>query len=505
MKRYLILIFIFHSVFSNAQILCIYCYDQNDSISQNVNNLVMNGGFENHTCSPNTQQYSFCPNSNYYSCDISNWICTGGGIYSYANIWDNSSTIIPQGNFGVYFGNGMCHVCPGIQLDTTCLYSSSCVVGGILPGYPSNEFTGYGGTIGVSLEQTVSGLIPGQIYVLEFWAGGEGDSTTFFFLDNGVFAVNVGFGDIFLKCKPTLPYPVHTGTRYIVEFLAAASSHTIKFTNWGHICLNCTELILDDVRLYTLAELSPSVPICNNLPIAGFSAMNNLCPGTCADFTNMSLNASSYQWSFPGAVPDTSTAINPSGICYANPGSYDIQLIASNANGSDTLLLTNYINIFPFPPLQSITQSGDTLFAIGGSASYQWYINGNLIPGATNYIYVAPSSGDYNVVVTDYTGCEVEAAIFNVVANILPVNCGLLTVFPNPVEKKLTVTGYPLSGTAVVISIYNMLGELVLAASPLSVGEGSGGEAAVSKLPPGLYYLEITSGEKIFRTKFIKQ
>lgn len=50
--------------------------------------------------------------------------------------------------------------------------------------------------------------------------------------------------------------------RYLIEFIAASSQHTFKFTNWGHICPTCTELILDDVRLYVIEELSPIIPPC---------------------------------------------------------------------------------------------------------------------------------------------------------------------------------------------------------------------------------------------------
>jgi hypothetical protein len=252
------------------------------------------------------------------------------------------------------------------------------------------------------------------------------------------------------------------------------------------------------------------------IPVTIFTAPTDLCPGTCTNFLNLSLYATTYLWLFPGASPDTSSDINPANICYTNPGSYDVQLIATNANGSDTLLLSNYITVYPSPPPQSITQSGDTLFAIAGSASYQWYFNTNIISGATDYFYVAPQSGDYNIVATDANGCEVEAAIFNIVASAQPaVGSQQLAIFPNPVGETLHVkslpaeafaqAGYPLTGAAVEISIYNMLGEMVLAAAPLSAGEGSGGEADVSTLPPGLYYLEIISSGKIFRTRFVKQ
>src|SRR4030095_12787801 len=104
--------------------------------------------------------------------------------------------------------------------------------------------------------------------------------------------------------------------------------------------------------------------------------------------TNLSTNAISFQWSFPGSSTPVSTDVNPANICYNTPGSYPVTLIADNGTTTDTLTLNNYITVYPFPPPQGIMQSGDTLFANPGATSYQWYHAGNLIPGATDYYYV---------------------------------------------------------------------------------------------------------------------
>jgi len=234
---------------------------------------------------------------------------------------------------------------------------------------------------------------------------------------------------------------------------------------------------------------------------AGFTSPIAVCPGSCIAFTNLSFNALSFQWFFPGASPDSSTAINPLNICYANPGNYDVQLIASNGNVSDTILISNYITVYPSPPIQSITQLGDTLFALTGANSYQWYFNGNNIPGATDYFYTASASGDYNVVATDSNGCEVEAVIFNVMASTPFTNSDLqISLYPNPVEEKLFVKGYPLSGSSLEISIFNIFGEKII------FSEDSQMPAIDCKtLIAGIYFIEINSGEKIFRCKFVKQ
>ncbi len=101
-----------------GQVVCILCYDQNDSVSSGVNNLLLNGGFENTNCIPTTGR--FCPNSTDYNCDITNWTCTGGGSSTYAGRFDNTKSVIPEGTRAVYLGNYYCSAC-GFVNDTTCI------------------------------------------------------------------------------------------------------------------------------------------------------------------------------------------------------------------------------------------------------------------------------------------------------------------------------------------------------------------------------------------------
>ncbi|MCX6273585.1 MAG: T9SS type A sorting domain-containing protein, partial [Bacteroidetes bacterium] len=184
------------------------------------------------------------------------------------------------------------------------------------------------------------------------------------------------------------------------------------------------------------------------------------------------------------------------------PGSYDVTLIASNANGSDTLSLANYITVFPYPPPQGISQNGDTLFANQGAVSYQWYFNGNIISAATNYFYVAQASGDFNVVATDGNGCEVEAVIFNVIASVQAAEgSGSVQVFPNPVMDKFTIQNLIVtSGTTVEISICNMLGEKIFERE-ITTSEK---QLDISFLQSGIYLLRIETAGKIFDRKLVK-
>jgi len=245
---------------------------------------------------------------------------------------------------------------------------------------------------------------------------------------------------------------------------------------------------------------------CFTNPLAAFTASeNNICPGTCISFGNLSADATSFEWIFNGASPGSSSDVNPSNICYMFPGQYDVTIIAQACDEvSDTLTLTNYITVYPQPPPQGIQQSGDTLFAIPGASSYQWYFNSNIITGATDYFYAATQSGNYNVVATDGNGCEVEAVINNVIASLSPAlsEGEGVTAFPNPVSETLDVRGLNVNSVD-EITIYNIIGEKVFSAVdcqllPIAIGTHF-------QFPSGMYYLEISSNEKIYRTKFLKQ
>jgi len=236
------------------------------------------------------------------------------------------------------------------------------------------------------------------------------------------------------------------------------------------------------------------------------SSDSHICPGTCTDFINMSTNATTFLWSFPGGNPSVSTDANPTGICYNLPGNYDVTLIASNGNTSDTLHLANFITVYPSPPPQGISQSGDTLFANQGAVSYQWYHDGNLIPGATDYFYVAITSGNYNVVATDENDCEVEAVIFDVVAGIdqFAMGNGQLTITPNPVRNILTVL-LPENMNEASITIYDCLGEIIYRGR--SIGNVSENKIQIdcSDYAEGIYFIELSNNKNNFRSRFIKQ
>jgi len=460
LKKVLVIFFIFNSLQSSAQ------------------NLLSNPGFEN---------YSSLPTAfGEYNLAIGWENCSGGGTPEYFNT---------GGSVGTYFGTNLPHT--GAGMGGFCPYHGSIM-----------NFREY---LSTALS---SPMVAGQTYSVSFWlASGINGSYGF-----GCNNVGVCFSTGPLIQSGTLPVSVipqveittifynTAWTQFSFQFTAASA---FDYFTIGNFRDDSNTLIAQfgiayDAVYYFLDDID--VELGNQPPVAQFNAPHHICPGTCTDFINLSQNATSYLWSFPGATPSTSTDINPASICYNSPGSYTVSLIATNATTSDTLTLNNYITVYPYPPPQGILQSGDTLFANQGAVSYQWYLNGVIIPGTTNYYHVALQSGDYNVVCTDANGCEVEAVIFSVVASMgNEISSGNTGIYPNPVRGKCTIHNAGFTMDAMVkISVFNIIGEKIY--SDDNCRPASDGQLVVDcrTLPPGLYCLEATTDEKIIRKQFIK-
>ena len=100
-------------------------------------------------------------------------------------------------------------------------------------------------------------------------------------------------------------------------------------------------------------------------PVANFSGWpTTICSGQSVNFTDLSTNSpTSWSWTFPGGVPASSTAQNPT-VNYAVAGSYNVTLTATNGFGNNTLTMTGYINVNSCPP------TGTGLLVNDGSLIY---------------------------------------------------------------------------------------------------------------------------------------
>jgi hypothetical protein len=444
-------------------------------------NLISNSGFETYSALP-----------------------TSAAQYNLATGWTNCNGTGSPDYFSI-LGSGLAQL-PNCFIGTVNPNSGDGCMGAALYYYSPPDFREYLST------QLLSPLVPGQTYNVNFY------------VTNGVTGGNYGGGGIDNISAAFSTQPLTQPGMGPIPVIPQVTYGTIYYSyTWQLLSM---QFVADSAyNFITIGNFSPdaatafqqfdpcpsfgayyffddlTVEAANVQPNALFNAPNHICPGTCTGFNNLSTNATSYQWTFAGANPPVSADSSPSNICYNSPGSYSVQLIASNSVTSDTLTLNNYITVYPYPSPQGILQSGDTLTANQGAISYQWYKDGNMIPGATDYFYVAATGGNYNVVATDSNGCEVEAAIFDVVAAVEAAvkEKTQLHLYPNPVKETLFFNCDHLTGTAVKISVYNILGvEIYSNALPVRAID-------FSAFPAGTYFIEAAFTGSSFRTIFLKQ
>ncbi len=133
----------------------------------------------------------------------------------------------------------------------------------------------------------------------------------------------------------------------------------------------------------------------------------------------------------------------------------------------------------------------------------QWYLDGNLIPGATNNTLQAVQSGVYRLDVT-LNGCTVtDSKVFAVTA-IEPSNSGAagITIYPNPVKETLRVSVD--ADAKPVGSMYNLMGAYVGPVNFESSGSRYKGEYSFNKESSGFYFLRVERGSKVDVVRIIK-
>ena len=216
---------------------------------------------------------------------------------------------------------------------------------------------------------------------------------------------------------------------------------------------------------------------------------NKLCAGTNATFMATPL--------FGGSAPTYSWLVNSipvgTGLSYSYvPNDGDVVIFMMNSNYpcattnsvfSNTELM--HVDVPATPSIYLNVNTGTniapgqvaTLRAIvanaGQAPTFQWFLNGNSIPGATRQVYVAS-----NIVNGDSISCVVTAdnvcgavtafnsAVFSVIAEgVQPVSTSgtNLSIVPNPSHGSFTVTGNLAStmDESVTMEITNMLGQVV--------------------------------------------
>lgn len=234
-----------------------------------------------------------------------------------------------------------------------------------------------------------------------------------------------------------------------------------------------------------------------NAIVASAGANQSVCNGSSvaiggAPTASGGTGAFTYLWN-PATGLDNAAAANPT--CTATSATNYVVTV-TDANGCSNTAATS-ITIGSSTPA-TITFNAGVLETISGS-SYEWYFNGNYIPGSNTQTYTPTADGIYAVVVYDASGCVSVSPDYTYVQTGIDnaETSSSFVVYPNPASAFVSFR----IGTADnngIVSLVDVTGRIVLTQKIIS-GENT---LDVSSIAKGSYILSVKNeGEN--RTKLV--
>jgi gliding motility-associated-like protein len=171
---------------------------------------------------------------------------------------------------------------------------------------------------------------------------------------------------------------------------------------------------IDGIRKSLLTSQGCNDP-CPGLVVANFSGGEvTVEVGTTINFTNLSSNASGYEWRENNTT--FSTAFNASRV-FGTEGFYLIKLVAESSDltcNPDSIfqrvtVVCSVVTSFEIPSEAFANQPTTIVNSTTGATDYSWTIDAAVVGSGTDLDFTFPTSGIYNVCLTAGNGgCEVE-------------------------------------------------------------------------------------------------
>ena len=146
----------------------------------------------------------------------------------------------------------------------------------------------------------------------------------------------------------------------------------------------------------------------------------------------------------------------------------------------------------------NITVSADTLGTNNSYMTYQWFLDGDTLHGATDSIYIVRANGRYSVKVMDAGGCSDSSDAYTVTNYSVTSHdeAGQVSIYPNPAHDRVHIS----ASIPVHITISSMDGRIVLRHTDAD-------EVGLEALADGVYMLRVTDkhGSLLKTEKLVKQ
>jgi len=225
-----------------------------------------------------------------------------------------------------------------------------------------------------------------------------------------------------------------------------------------------------DTAIYTLL-LQLGMP-----PVAGFTLPDTVFG--CVTLAQLNVqntssdNSSTFEWSFPGGTPATSTLPEPS-VTYGAAGTYTATLIASNLLGNDTFSKTFEVVLLDIPTADftaTVLPDGMVNFEnlSTGASQFTWeFGDSSLSASIPEPVHQYTQSGSYTVTLNAINGCGVSVlqktieVMLPVGVSTLPPASHRIRMYPNPSNGQVWLETVPGNVEAINVQLWDANGRLL--------------------------------------------
>ncbi|MCB2221104.1 MAG: T9SS type A sorting domain-containing protein [Bacteroidetes bacterium] len=283
-----------------------------------------------------------------------------------------------------------------------------------------------------------------------------------------------------------------------------------NFLGYPTYCVVCPDksMYFDACYPPTVSCFDDVIADCGFVSIsANFTSdFDEICQYDMVNFTDLSSGSiTSWNWTFEGGDPATSTEQNPS-VSYQSVGTFDVELIVSDGSNSKSLLIEDYVNVLMTPPamlqpFEDVCQGWPAFELTGGSPTGGVYSG----PGVDNGWFDPAIAGlGTHTIYYTYTasnGCD-NTAENTILVDPCTGTDELLSekfrIYPNPTNGMVEL--HIVQNGNIHIDVFNALGMRIMNMNKTISGEWKY-KLDLTGHEQGLYFIAIQTPTE----KFVKK
>ncbi len=237
--------------------------------------------------------------------------------------------------------------------------------------------------------------------------------------------------------------------KYVDGTSSSSKNPHITFNNPGIYTLRLFVYSNCSVQTYSQEVTVTQPPTVSINDIPDYCGAAEISPTANIQACIPTADSVSYEWSFPGGTPATSTAMTPGKITYSSPGTYTVSLTVKNDCGSANATKTFKVNVVPQITNTELSQticSGDQsqpvlLTSSVQGTTFSWTAQAS--PSVTGFI----SSGTSNTIPAQniFTAADVTGTVTYFITPKIGTCTGetvqyVINVYPRPYFTKQPVS-----------------------------------------------------------------